>query len=295
MSLQEAVSKPAEGLKGALGVSVRHLDTGESASLNGDRLFLTASVFKVPVIVEFYRQAERGLLSLDEKITLREADKVPGSGILKELSEGLEVSLRDLLSLMMIVSDNTATDLVAARVGFSNVNRTLRELGLARTSIIRYCREILFDLVGLGGLPMGEMILSRFEEAQEAEQGEPRWSLGIEDNDVTTPDEMTRLLELIARGVAVGRESCDQILGIMAKCQTGPARMPKYLPARRVRLERKTGSLPGVRNDVGVVTIKETGERYALSCFTMGAEDVYAAEEAIAQVSLNVYQYFQGK
>jgi len=289
------MSKPSEGFKGALGVSVRHLETGESASLKGDTLFPTASVFKVPVIVEFYRQAEKGLLSLDERITLREADKVPGSGILKELSEGLEVSLRDLLSLMMIVSDNTATDLVAARVGFGNVNRTLKGMGLARTSITRYCRDILFDLVGLSGLPAGEMTLSRFEEAQEAGRGGPTWSLGVQDNDVTTPDEMNRLLELITRDEAASRESCDAILGIMAKCQTGPARMPKYLPMRAVRLERKTGSLPGVRNDVGVVTIKETGERYALSCFTMGAEDVYAAEEAIAQVSLNVYQYFQGK
>jgi beta-lactamase class A len=295
MSLKEAVSRPAEGLKGTLGASVRHLGTGESANLNGDRLFPTASVFKLPVIVEFYRQVERGMLSLDDKVMLREADKVPGSGILKELSEGLEVSLRDLLSLMMIMSDNTATDLVAARVGFSNVNRTLRELGLARTSVTRYCRELLFDLVGLNGLPTEEMTLGRYEEAREAGGSGPTWSLGVEDNDVTTPDEMNRLLELIAGGEAAAKDSCDAILSVMAKCQTGPARMPKYLPMRAVRLERKTGSLPGVRNDVGLVTIRETGERYALSCFTMGAEDVYAAEEAIAQISLNVYNYFKNK
>jgi len=295
MSLQEVVSEPAKGFKGVLGVSVKHLGSGESASLNGDKLFPTASVFKVPVIVEFYRQAERGLLSLDDKITLRESDMVPGSGILKELSEGLEVSLRDLLSLMMIVSDNTATDLVAARVGFSNVNRTLRELGLTKTSITKYCRDILFDLVGLNGLPVEEMTLSRFEEAQEADEGAPSWSLGIEDNDVTTPNEMNRLLELVAQGGAASRESCDSIRDVMARCQTGTARMPKYLPAKKVRLERKTGSLPGVKNDVGVVTVKETGERYVLSCFTMEAEDGYAAEEAIAQVSLNVYKYFVGE
>jgi hypothetical protein len=62
-----------------------------------------------------------------------------------------------------------------------------------------------------------------------------------------------------------------------------------------VKLERKTGSLPGIRNDVGIVTIKATGERYVLSCFTMGAEDVYAAEEAVAQVSLNVYNHFKAQ
>jgi beta-lactamase class A len=295
MSLKGVLAGPAKDFKGTLGVSVRHLDTGEYASLNGDKLFPTASVFKIPVILEFYRQAERGLLSLDEKIILREVDKVPGSGILKELSEGLEVSLKDLLSLMMIVSDNTATDLVASRVGFSNVNRTLKELGLTKTGITRYCREILFDLVGLSNLPAEEMTVSRFEKAQESGQGKPTWSLGVENNDVTTPDEMNGLLGLIASGKAASSDSCQAILDIMSKCQTGPNRIPKYLPTGGVRLARKTGSLPGLRNDVGVVTIRDTGERYALSCFTMGAEDVYAAEEAIAQVSLKVFKYFGQK
>jgi len=294
MSLQKALEKPAEGFRGVLGVSVKHLGTGESAHLNGDMLFPTASVFKLPVIVEFFRQVEKGKLSLDQKITLRDVDKVPGSGILKELSEGLDVSLRDLLSLMMIISDNTATDLVAARVGFANVNAALQSLGLTKTSVTRYCREILFDLVGVN-MPLKDMTLSLFEKNQEAPPGSPSWSLGVEGNDVTTPNEMNTLLELVATGKAASKESCDKILGIMARCQTGPSRIPKYLPAKEVKLERKTGSLPGIRNDVGVVTIKATGERYALSCFTMGAEDVYAAEEAIAQVSLNVYNQFKAR
>ena len=84
----------------------------------------------------------------------------------------------------------------------------------------------------------------------------------------------------------------DQILDIMSKCQTGGYRIPKYLPPKEVLLQRKTGSLPGIRNDVGIVTIKETGEQYTLACFTMGAEDVYAAEEVVAKVSQAVYNHF---
>ena len=80
----------------------------------------------------------------------------------------------------------------------------------------------------------------------------------------------------------------------MGKCQTGLYRIPKYLPGKEVVLQRKTGSLPGIRNDVGVVTIKATGEKYAITCFTKRAADVYAAEEAIAQVSLKAYEYFTG-
>ena len=120
---------------------------GEAASLNGDELFPTASVFKVPVIVELYRQVEAGAVSLEEELALREEDKVPGSGILQELSPGLMVTLRDLVSLMMIVSDNTATDLLIEKVGMENVNATLRRLGLKRTTVVADCRDILFDLM----------------------------------------------------------------------------------------------------------------------------------------------------
>jgi len=294
MTLDEALKGAAEGFKGVLGASVKHLGTGESGNLNGDRLFPTASVFKVPVLVEFYRQAERGALSPEQHVVLTEWDKVPGSGILKELSEGLSVSLRDLLSLMMIVSDNTATDLIVGRVGFENVNATLDELGLHRTRVVRYCREILFDLVGVNDLPLEEMTIGLFGKLSEAREYGGSWSLGVEDNDVTTPNEMNRLLELIVDGEAASRESCDEILSVMGKCQTGQYRVPKYLPTKEVVLQRKTGSLPGIRNDVAVVTVKSSGNQYVISCFTMGAEDVYEAEEAVAQVSRAVYEYFTG-
>jgi len=128
MALVELLEEVADGFQGVLGVSVKHLGTGESASINGDRLFPTASVFKVPVLVEFYRQVDRGLLSPQEQVVLTRRDKVPGSGILKELSEGLRLPMVDLVRLMMILSDNTATDLVATRVGLENVNRALDEL-----------------------------------------------------------------------------------------------------------------------------------------------------------------------
>ncbi|MCW4051174.1 MAG: class A beta-lactamase-related serine hydrolase [Candidatus Bathyarchaeota archaeon] len=294
MGLIDSIKGPAEGFKGFLGVSVKHLDTEEAAHMNGDKLFPTASTFKVPVLLEFYRQVEQGRLALDQQIVLTEEAKVPGSGVLKELSEGMLVSLKDLLSLMMIVSDNTATDLIVEKVGMDNVNDTMKKLGLKQTKVVKYCREILFDLVGINDLPLNEMTLTRFKEASEGGDYAGSWSLGVVNNDVSTPNEMTRLLELIANGEAASSESCEAILEIMGKCQTGTYRIPKYLPQKKVTMQRKTGSLPGVRNDVGVVTLKDTGERYALSCFTMGAEDVYAAEEAIALVSQGVYEYFSG-
>ena len=292
MSLLDSIEKIAADFKGELGVSVKHLQTGETASYNGGKLFPTASVFKIPVIVEFFRQVDAGKISLEQQIVLSDRDKVPGSGILKELSEGMPVTYKDLLSLMMIVSDNTATDLVVEIVGFENINSAMREIGLENTKVTKYCRQILFDLVGVNNKGIEEMTLDDFNKAAENSDYIGSWSLGVEDNDVSTPDEMTSLLELIATGKAASREGCQAILDIMAKCQTGTYRIPKYLPQKKLLLQRKTGSLPGIKNDVGVITIKETGERYALTCFTMNAEDNYEAEETIAKVSETVYEYF---
>ena len=292
MSLQAAIDEQVQDFKGVLGVAVKHLYTGEHASINGDTVFPTASTFKIPVIVEFYRQVEEGKLSPEQQLLLSERDKVPGSGILKELTEGLPVTYRDLLRLMMIVSDNTATDLITEIVGFDNINNTMRQFGLKQTKVTRYCREILFDLVDTNDLPLEEMTLDVFNKAAESGVYEGSWSLGTVDNDVTTPNEMNQLLELIISGKAASRESCNQILNIMSKCQTGGYRIPKYLPNKEVLLQRKTGSIPGIRNDVGIVTIKKTNEKYAISCYTMKAEDVYQAEETIAQVSNAVYRYF---
>lgn len=295
MTLRERIQEPAKGFDGKLGTSVKHLETGESASTNGDQLFPTASVFKVPVIVELYRQVEARSISLDERIVLMEKDKVPGSGILKELSEGIVLSIRDLIELMMILSDNTATDLLVEKVGMDRVNATLRDLGLEKTRVVVDCRDILFDLVGLDDLPDEEKTIDVYEDAVRSTMTGGSWSLGVEKNDVTTPDEMLRLMELIVDGEAPSRESCDTILETMRRCQTGGYRIPKYLPREEFELAHKTGSLPGIRNDVGVVTIRETGERYIMSCFTMGTSDVYAAEETIAMASKNVFNYFKGK
>ena len=295
MTLFDEIVKETQGFEKVLGVAVKHLGTGETAVFNGGELFPTASVFKVPLIVELFRQSEEGKLSLDDKITLFERNKVPGSGILKELSEGLEITIRDLSRLMMILSDNTATDLLVGLVRKENVNATMRGLGLNNTVVIANCRDILFDLVGANDLSDDEKTLSVYLEKAKAGTNKGSWSLGTEKNDVTTPEEMNKLLGLLVEGKAARQTSCEAILSTMDKCQTGEYRIPKYLPVDKVKMTRKTGSLPGIRNDVGVITILATGDKYSLSCLTKGAIDVYAAEEVIARVSRNIYHYFANK
>jgi beta-lactamase class A len=291
MALRDAVLSGIGGLEGVYAFSVKHLGKGEAASVNGEEVLPTASVFKVPLVVELYRQVERGEVSLDERYVLRDADKVPGSGILRELSEGLELTLSDLTTLMMIVSDNTATDVILGLVGVERVNSAMRGLGLEKTVVSASCRDIIFDGVGGSDLPDEERTLARYEGL--AAEARRRGGFTAKTrNNVSTADEMTGLLGLIAEGRAAGRGSCDAIMGLMAKCQTGEARIAKYLPRDMVRVCHKEGTRLRLRNDVGIVTLLGSGERWALSCFTNEVGDVNAAEEAIAGVSRNVYDYF---
>jgi beta-lactamase class A len=294
MALRDAVLNGIGGLEGVYAFSVKHLGTGEAFSVNGGEALPTASVFKVPLVVELYRQVEGGEVSLDQRYILRDADKVPGSGVLRELTEGLEITLSDLTTLMMIVSDNTATDIILGIVGAERVNSAMRGLGLNETAISASCRDIIFAGVGGSDLPDEERTLARYEELAADARRRGGFS-GKTRNNVSTTDEMTALLGLIAEGRAAGRGSCEAILGLMAKCQTGEVRIAKYLPRDAVRVCHKEGTRLRLRNDVGVVTLLGSGERWALSCFTNEVGDVNAAEEAIAVVSKNVYDYFMAR
>ncbi|MFP5378868.1 MAG: serine hydrolase, partial [Vicinamibacteria bacterium] len=129
-SLQEVVDAAVEGYPGQIGVYVKHLGTGEEASVRGDDAFNSASVIKIPVLTLALQMAERGDLSLDERIEIRADDLRPGSGIFQHHDLGLRPTLRDVLLQMIITSDNTATDIAIARVGgVAAVNQWLLEAG----------------------------------------------------------------------------------------------------------------------------------------------------------------------
>jgi beta-lactamase class A len=295
MTLLDVMRDASSGFRGSLGASVKHLGTGENASLNGDEVFPSASVRKIAIIAEAYRQAEGGAFSLDATMVLRHEDKVPGTGVLRELSPGLELTHRDLISLMMILSDNTATDYIMCVLGREKINANLERLGLERTRIVAGSRAVLFDMIGLDDLPEEEKTIDVFRGKSRGARLAGSWSAGTRYNNVTTPREMLRLVESIVRCNGISEESSRAILETMSRCQTGANRIPKYLPMREVEVAHKTGSLPGVRNDAGLITLLDTGERYILSCFTNEAVDDFEAEEVIAKVSKSVYDYFTGK
>jgi len=134
--LEDQLTPRLAAHEGQVAVAIKHLTTGDSYAYRADEPMPTASLIKFPVMVEAYRQAAAGELDLEERVTLREDDKVPGSGILTpHFSAGLQLSLRDAIRLMIVYSDNTATNLVLEKIGVSATSKTMEQMGLPNTKI----------------------------------------------------------------------------------------------------------------------------------------------------------------
>ena len=143
-----SIEKAIAEVPGTVGVSARHLNAGVQVRHNADMTFFTASTLKVPLL-ELYRQVDEGKVDLSRRMGLTDMMKVTGSGVLKELEAGLQPTIHDLAMLMIVISDNTATDILYEMVGRDSLNANLRELGLTKTRIPMSTRELHFSVTGL--------------------------------------------------------------------------------------------------------------------------------------------------
>jgi beta-lactamase class A len=149
--VEQALDAIVDQAGGEVALAATNLTTGEAIARNAERSMPTASVFRLPLLVEVFRQVEGGALDLDERVTLRAEDVVMGSGILRNFGPGLQPTLRDLAMMMIIVSDNSATNLLLDRVGGpQRVNATMRDLGLQ--SIIVHRRIVFGEITTNGSL-----------------------------------------------------------------------------------------------------------------------------------------------
>ena len=253
--------------------------------MHEDELFPTASVFKVPLLVALYADAREGRLDLEERIRYRVAERVAGSGVLQYLDDGLNPSLRDLAVLMMIVSDNTATDLVLERVGKSRVEAVMRSHGLGSIAVPFGTRELLMELVDMDHSKPGGY--DELRDRLRRSAGSGGRAIVPEQSDRATPRDMCRLLELLATDAIIDPASCRDILEIMQRIQIG-TRIPGLLPKGTV-VAHKTGSLRRIRNDVGVV--HAPGGPYAIAIFSRELKrDNVDDDRALAAISLAVYE-----
>lgn len=264
MTLQEQIQEVIDGTGAKFGVALRHLESGAELMFDADSYFALASVFKVPVLVEALFQIHEGRLSLDERLTLHTADKNLPSGVLTFFEDGLTPTVRDLLTLMIIISDNTATDMMMKRLGKENITARMQAVGLAHIHVPLTVREIFESL-----LPNADPTQDLHKlELEEHRAGPRKDSLAYRltpENNVGTPREMNQLMRLIYEGSLPDRAAGDGALGILLQQQLNE-RLPRFLPAG-TRVAHKTGTLSGVRNDAGILYAGEEAH-VALTVFT---------------------------
>ncbi len=243
-------------LDGVMGVAIEDLTTGDHFLLHEDEIFAQASSIKITVLANLYLQAQQGKLKLTDLYTVQSSDLVPDSDIMGGLTPGVtRLTLRDLATMMVAVSDNSATNVLVNRVGMSNVNAMLDSLGLTHTRL----RRKMMDL-------------------QAAKEGR---------ENISTPREMMTLLDAIYHGKVLNKESTADFFKMLSTNKD--SWIPRDLPAD-LKIANKPGALEAVRNDSGVVFVE--GRPYVICVMTSFLRNERDGEEAISQVSLDAWRMF---
>ena len=292
MHLQQKVEDALKAQNGEFGIYIKHLQTGEEVRVNDDRLFQMASVFKVPILLTLFEQVNQGKLSLSQRITITEEDKVPGSGVFQEMDVDLSVTIKDLATMMIIVSDNLATDMLYRLLGRDAIQKTMDELGLEKMRISHSCWELLCLTVGMEATPYSP---ESYRELVSRVYGEGDYSDSYvlrtdQENNVCTPKEMATIFEKLASGAFISEGVSEDILDILFRQQLGQ-RIPGRLPSH-VKVAHKTGTIATTVNDAGIVYLPDGKGEYVISAFSVGNEETYKGAETIALISELAYHHF---
>ncbi|WP_231630098.1 serine hydrolase [Lysinibacillus sp. ZYM-1] len=295
MGLQERLEEIIQEATGTFGVYVKHLESGETAAINENRLFQAASVFKIPILATLYRDVEVGRVELKERIRLKEEDFVNGSGIFKELIPGVDVTIKNLATMMIIVSDNVGTDKLLNILGKENVNLFMKEIGLCNTYIHFSCWELLCACVGLP--PQSFSLDTYYEVNRRFKNGEIDYNSIVfqesHENNVTTAADMAALLEKIANKQLISDKACEDMFEILAK-QQFRHRIPYLLPQNTV-VAHKTGTIASVVNDSGIVQLPDNKGNFIISVFSIGNKTEAEGASIISKLSRVTYHHFLNK
>ena len=226
-ALDQKIHAALLGFPGSVTLYAKNLDTGASYNLHGDDPVMTASTIKLPIMVELFAEAEEGKLDWNQKLTLTEQDKVPGSGVVTELSAGDALTIRDLMHLMIVVSDNSATNMILDRIGGDAVNARMEQLGLKQTAV------------------MHKISGAKFPTAEGKRPGNERWGIGR-----SSPQDMVTIMEKLYRGELVSRNASAEMITVLKRQRdlNGVGRdTPDVVTAS------KAGALDHLRSDVAIV------------------------------------------
>jgi beta-lactamase class A len=285
-AIHSAIEQRIRDLDGAMGVAAIDVKTGETLAVNADLRFPTASLIKVPVMVEVFHQIAAGKLQRDKLVMLREEDKAGDEPVvLNQLHAGVALTVRDLLALMIGYSDNTATNLLIREVGTSQVNDRMLKYGLEQTKLFRPT--------------------FRDGHADVLPELEREFGLGM-----TTPRDMARLLLLLAEGKLVSRAASDEMIALLDGQQFREM-IPRSLPFARdhVKVANKTGwdeektvDADGRRGHIrtDAAYVRSDRARFVIAiCARRVADEDWGVDNAAfrtgAAISREIYDYFARK
>ena len=254
--LQSIIEDIDRNLDGVMGVAILDLNSGQTFFLHPDEVLPQASSIKVAVLAELYHQAQQGTLKLNDLYTVQASDMVPDSYIMLGLTPNItRITNRDLATMMVAVSDNSATNVLIDHVGMDNINGFMDKLGLPHTRLRRKMMDV--------------------KAAAEGREN------------VSTPREMMGLLESLYRGKALNKEMTDDFFKVLSTPKQ--SFIPRDLP-EELKIANKPGELEGVRNDSGIVFAQN--RPYIICVMTTYLKNEHAGEDAIARISSAAYSMF---
>jgi len=298
--LQREIARLSAVSGGTVGVTAIHLETKRRVSQNGTDRFPMASTFKVPIAVQLLTRVDNGEIKLDQMIDIKQSDLHPGSGTLSDLFNkgGLALSVRNLMELMLLISDNSATDVMLRTAGGAEaVTARMRSLGIEGINVNRSTAELISDWIGVTNLPpeaqwTREVFSKAFNQVKPEDRKAAAQKFDTDPRDTSTPDGMAALLERIYRKDILKPASAELLLDIMRRCRTGKARLKGLLP-EGTEIAHKTGTIGGTTNDVGIITLPEDAGHVAIAVFVKAStKDVPTRERAIAEIARAVHDFF---
>ena len=256
--LQQKLIYEISQFKGEVGLVIKDLSSDWEISYNKNKLFPSASLVKIPIMAACFLAATEGRVKFDREIVLKNSDKFPGSGILKNVQPGATFSAEELIGLMIYDSDNTATNILTNMVGLDYLNKVFNVWGLKKTNIARKVADFS----------------SR--------------DRGIEN--YTTAKDMAWLLEQFYHKALISKDISERCLKIL-KLQRTNDRIPRYLPIEAI-VAHKTGLEQTVCHDAGIVF---SGHGDFLICvLTKHANSNSTfSKDFIAKIALDTYAYFE--
>jgi len=270
-ALSQKLNTLANTFPGKVGIYLHDLQSDEVITLNADELFPMASTFKVPYLVQLFRDHDAKVLSLNDTVTLQETDFRGGFGLLKHFAPGTRLTLKDLALMMITISDNMATDIIINKVKPERVNATLETWHIQPMQMQNTIQDLFVKL-----------------------EKNPNYDPLDKSMELTSPRAMGLLMEKIARCQVASQESCDDIHFILNQ-QILNARMPRFtsdLP--QVKIAHKTGSTKWAINDVGFIQ-REKRPAIILCIYTLKKDPKtpsHQAEELIGKLTRQIIEHY---